>query len=476
MAGEAAAAARDERRDPLGAARRPRPVHRRRRGAAPPELRGRPVVVGGDGDPTKRGVVAHGVVRGARVRRPLGHPAADRAAASCPDAVFLPVDRPAYEAASARGDGRRCGRSTRCVEVLGWDEAFLGVDDRRPGGAGPAGSRTGSATRPASTARSASARTSCRPRSRPGSASRPASSGSPTPAWFAVLGDRPTDALWGIGAKTARRLAALGIGTVADLAGTDPRDLAAHFGPMIGPWLVQTARGLSPAPVDAAPYVPRSHGQEITFQRDITDWDEVRNEVARLARQVAADIAGGERPARRVVVKVRYAPFITQTHGHPLPTAASTPRRSSRPPSPRWTSSGRAARSGCWASAPNSPADPGHGRPPPSVLPGRLPVVQTAHFQDLGAERLEPGQQAIQRGLVGKDAVKHGPDRLHAGVELLEVEQGLRWERPRHADLVMMRGSQGQAPSVLGRRTFCCLPCRASGRREPPMVGDSSPG
>jgi DNA polymerase-4 len=142
-------------------------------------------------------------------------------------------------------------------------------------------------------------------------------------SWFAVLGGRPTDALWGVGPKTARRLAALGIHTVAGLAGTDPRDLAAHLGPVTGPWLVQTARGLSPAPVDAAPYVPRSHGQEITFQHDIADWEQVRSEVARLARQVAAGIAGERRPARRVVVKVRYAPFITRTHGHPLPAATS---------------------------------------------------------------------------------------------------------------------------------------------------------
>jgi len=142
-------------------------------------------------------------------------------------------------------------------------------------------------------------------------------------SWYEVLGDRPTDVLWGIGTRTARRLATLGIHTVADLAGADPRGLAAHLGPVTGPWLVQTARGLSPAPVVAAPYVPRSRGREVTFQQDITDWEQVRREIVRLARQVATDVAGEQRPARRVVVKVRYAPFITRTHGHPLPGPAS---------------------------------------------------------------------------------------------------------------------------------------------------------
>ncbi|MGH9275804.1 MAG: DNA polymerase IV, partial [Acidimicrobiales bacterium] len=67
-----------------------------------PELAGRPVVVGGDGDPTRaRQVVAtcsyearaHGVRSGMPLRQ---------AARRCPDAVFLPSDKPAYEAASAR--------------------------------------------------------------------------------------------------------------------------------------------------------------------------------------------------------------------------------------------------------------------------------------------------------------------------------------------------------------------------------------
>src|SRR5271154_7381054 len=65
-----------------------------------PELRGRPVVVGGDGDPAKRGVVStasyeareYGVHSGLPLRT---------AARRLPDAVFLPVDAPAYLAVSA---------------------------------------------------------------------------------------------------------------------------------------------------------------------------------------------------------------------------------------------------------------------------------------------------------------------------------------------------------------------------------------
>ena len=139
-----------------------------------PELRGRPVVVGGDGDPTKRGVVStasyeareHGVHSGLPLRT---------AARRLPDAVFLPVDREAYEEVSAvvmdvlRSSGA-------VVEVLGWDEAFLGVECDDPEAFAVSLAR-GSGRRRSWTAAWGSGRTSCRPRWPPASASRPGCSG-----------------------------------------------------------------------------------------------------------------------------------------------------------------------------------------------------------------------------------------------------------------------------------------------------------
>jgi nucleotidyltransferase/DNA polymerase involved in DNA repair len=281
-----------------------------------PELRGRPVVVGGDGDPAKRGVVAtasyearaRGVHSGLPMRTALRR---------CPDAVFLPVDKAAYEAASATVMAT-LREFDAIVEVFGWDEAFLAVETGDPEAVARRIQRRVAAV----------TRLECTIGIGENKLQAKLATGYGKPAgifrlthssWFAVLGGQPTDALWGIGRKTAGKLAALGIGTVQELAGTDPRALAAHFGPTIGPWLVQTARGLDSAPVDSAPYLARSHGRETTFQQDIADWDEVRREVASLARLVAADIAAERRPAGRVVVKVRYVPFFTRTHGHPLP-------------------------------------------------------------------------------------------------------------------------------------------------------------
>ena len=151
-----------------------------------------------------------------------------------------------------------------------------------------------------------------------------------TASWFDVLGDRPPDAIWGIGAKTTAKLATLGITTVRQLADADPQRLAKEFGPMTGPWLVLLGNGRGESEVDPTPYVPRSHGREVTFQRNLTDWTEVAGEVARLARQVAAEVTG--RPVARVVVKVRYAPFVTITHGTSLPPGERFPRALACPP------------------------------------------------------------------------------------------------------------------------------------------------
>src|SRR5215469_2378037 len=95
-----------------------------------PELRGLPVVVGGDGDPAKRGVVAtasyEARVFGVHSGLPLR-----TAARRCPDCVFLPADRAAYEAVSE--DVMAALRSLGAVtEVMGWDEAFLAVDAEDP--------------------------------------------------------------------------------------------------------------------------------------------------------------------------------------------------------------------------------------------------------------------------------------------------------------------------------------------------------
>ncbi len=277
-----------------------------------PELRGRPVVIGGDGDPTKRGVVstasyearAFGVHSGLPLRT---------AARRCPDAVFLPVDMGVYEAASAEVMAA-LRELDAVVEVFGWDEAFLGIDTDDPESfAEQVHDRVRARTRLECSVGIGQNKLQAKLATGFG---KPAGTFRLTDeTWFEVLGDRPTNALWGIGTKTARRLAGKGVNSVAELATADRNALAEEFGTNTGPWLIRSANGRDRTPVTDVPYVARSRSREVTFQQNLEDWAEVQREVVVIARRVAADAAAAGRPVMRVVVKVRFAPFFTSTHG-----------------------------------------------------------------------------------------------------------------------------------------------------------------
>ena len=286
-----------------------------------PELRGRPVVVGGDGDPTKRGVVSTASYEARRFGVTSGVPLRT-AARRCPDAVFLPVDAEAYTAASAGVmDALRSFGGP--VEVLGWDEAFLSY-------AGEA--------EPEVRAREIQQRVrertdlACTVGIGRNKLQAKLATGFGKPAgvyrltddnWYKVMGELGPDALWGIGSRTAKRLATVGVTTVAQLAAADPAALAAEFGPATGPWLVQLGQGRGGTTVSAEPWVARSRSRETTFQENLEEWSLVRAAVADLARSLAPSVE--ERAVLRVVVKVRFAPFSTETHGAALPRADTDP-------------------------------------------------------------------------------------------------------------------------------------------------------
>jgi DNA polymerase IV len=277
-----------------------------------PELADKPVVVGGDGDPTKRGVVstANYVARrfGIRSAMPLR-----TAYKRCPDAVFLPVDADTYLDAS-REVMHVLRAFPAVVQTMGWDEAFMGIESDDP------------ETFARDVQRAVLDRTrlwcsvgvgdtKLRAKLASGFAKPRGVFSLTSTTWFEVMGPQPTDALWGIGAKTSRKLTSLGLRTVEELAAADEELLAASFGPSTGPWLGRLANGGDDDPVTDEPHVARGHGRERTFQRDLSDPEAIRTEVARLAAEVMDDVDREGRPVTRVVVKVRFAPFFTSTHG-----------------------------------------------------------------------------------------------------------------------------------------------------------------
>jgi DNA polymerase IV len=288
-----------------------------------PELVGRPVIVGGRGDPTERAVVStasyEARVYGVHSGMPL-----KTAVRRCPDAVLLPVDFPVYEAASAEVMDTLRHLPGAVVEVLGWDEAFLGIETDDPE----------TWARDAQAALRAATRLSCavgigdtKVRAKiatqfgkPGGIFRLTAQN-----WFAIMGDRPTIALWGVGKRISTRLAALGIQTVRDLARADEDELIGAFGPHSGRYLSQLGRGISSAVVDDTPWIARAHGHETTYQRDLVDPAEIARAITNLTEQVVADLHREQRPCARVHLKVRFVPFFTYTRIRKLPEPTFDP-------------------------------------------------------------------------------------------------------------------------------------------------------
>src|SRR4051812_26656757 len=200
-----------------------------------PELSGRPVVVAGDGDPRRpRQVVATASYEARAFGVRSGMPLA-LAARKCPEAVFLASDRPAYEAASAVVMASLRSFPVT-VEVWGWDEAFVGARTEDPDGLARAikervwaETRLSCAVGIGETKLQAKTATGF---AKPGGIARLT-----WQLWLPIMGHRPVTEIWGIGDRTAKRLAALGIRTVADLAAADHTQLAGWFGPTIGPHL-----------------------------------------------------------------------------------------------------------------------------------------------------------------------------------------------------------------------------------------------
>ena len=276
-----------------------------------PDLEGRPVVVGGRGDPTERAVVSTASYEARRFGIRSGMPL-KTAARRCPDAVFLPVDFPVYEAASAQVmDTLRAFPGT-VVEVLGWDEAFIGIAGEEP--------ETAARALQASVLDATGLHCSIGIGDTKVRAKTATDFGKPRGVfrltkgnWMEVMGDRPTTALWGVGTRIAARLTQLGIHTVRELALSPEEPLILEFGPNTGPHIRRLGRGDGSAVVDDTPWIARAHGRETTYQRNLSTSEEIASAIRKLADQVADDTGREGRACTRVHLKVRFAPFFTVT-------------------------------------------------------------------------------------------------------------------------------------------------------------------
>ncbi|HSQ60355.1 MAG TPA: DNA polymerase IV [Acidobacteriota bacterium] len=279
-----------------------------------PDLRGRPVAVGGS--PESRGVVAAASYEARRHGVRSAMPTS-RALRLCPDLIVVPPNFTKYRSVS--GQVLSILRdATPLVEPLSLDEAYLDVTQNAWGE--PLGVNV--AKRLKATIREATGLTASAGVA-PNKFLAKIASGWRKPDGLTVVAPErvesflqqlSVDALWGVGPVTAKRLRACGIERVVDLREVDPEILRNAVG-SAAEWFRRLAVGEDDRPVE--PDRPsKSSSSESTYAEDLTDLARIREEIGTMARDNALWLGRKRLAARTVTIKVRYSDFVTITRSH----------------------------------------------------------------------------------------------------------------------------------------------------------------
>ena len=286
-----------------------------------PELRGLPVIVGGERG--GRGVVSacsyEARVFGIHSAMPIF-----QAERLCPRGVFLPVDMRAYLDVH-RGVVELLGRYTDLVEVASVDEAYLDVTGSRRL-FGPPRAIAMRIQQQVYDAHGVTCSIGLGPTKLlaklAAGLNKPAGVGELTDAdVHGRLRDLPVGEVCGIGPVTQERLTALGLTTVGMLQDVPFPLLAAAFG-RGAHGLRQLSLGRSFSPVSSERPLPKSVGREVTFADDTNDLDLLRGTLLSLTDNAVADLRQHGLAARTVALKVRFNTFHTvgrrRTLGRPV--------------------------------------------------------------------------------------------------------------------------------------------------------------
>lgn len=287
-----------------------------------PELAGKPLVIGGHGDPAARGVVSTASYEARRFGIHSAMPLRT-AYQLCPQAVFLPVDYAEY----ARIAGRIkevLGGFSPTLEDAGIDEAYLDLS----GSDRPSEDIARDIKR---VIRQATGLT-CSVGIAPNKLLAKIASDLQKPDGLTVITPRDIETrIWplparkipGVGPVTEERLRRMGIDTIGQLAAWPVEELVAAFGPAHGGFLSRAASGMDERPL-VSHWEPKSHGREITFQRDIDDWQTIGRLLAGLSNEVARELRQKGIKGRTVGIKVRFADFETHTREKTLAAATDS--------------------------------------------------------------------------------------------------------------------------------------------------------
>ncbi|MFC7405348.1 DNA polymerase IV [Georgenia alba] len=280
-----------------------------------PELRGKPVIVGGE----TRGVVAAASYEARRFGIHSAMPSA-RARMLCPELIALPGRHARYGEVS-REVMSVLGEVTPELEQVSIDEAFLDVAGalRRLGSPTTIarGIRREIRTRVGVPASVGVAGTKHVAKLASTHAKPDGLLLVPLAATVEFLRSLPVGALWGVGEKSGEVLERHGIDTVAELADTPLPTLHRILGVAAGQRLHELAWGHDPRPVRRT-REEKSIGTESTFARDITDRAELERVLLRQAHACAVRLRAARVLTGRVAIKVRHADFTTLSRSHTL--------------------------------------------------------------------------------------------------------------------------------------------------------------
>src|ERR671936_820819 len=121
----------------------------------------------------------------------------------------------------------------------------------------------------------------------------------------------------GVGPKAEQRLVAAGIDTIGALAELGDEELKALLPGSVGRVLHDRARGIDPRGLELQ--TERiSISVENTFERDLTDRDQLHGELRWMAERVAAHLARNGQTARTVTTKLRYGDFSIRSRSTSL--------------------------------------------------------------------------------------------------------------------------------------------------------------
>ena len=279
-----------------------------------PELRGKPVAVGGS--PTSRGVVAAASYEARKFGVRSAIPMA-RAVRLCPELVIVRPDFSRYKTASQKVM-EILRSATPLVEPLSLDEAYLDVTENlwnEPLATNAARRIKKSIFEALGLTASAGVA--------PNKFLAKIASGWQKPDGLTVIAPErvesflhklPVEALWGVGPVTATKLRAIGVRQLVDIRAVDADLLFSTVG-SLADWLVQLSHGHDPRPVEPHRET-KSISSETTYAKDLTEISKMNEELDALSREVAESLARKRLVARTVTIKVRYDDFTTVTRSH----------------------------------------------------------------------------------------------------------------------------------------------------------------